>query len=241
MSPMPFEDKICSSFIEAVKLCLKLREEDLSWSFRGQRNKEWNLKPHVINPCDLDRCLEQFKKRTMEVGHPRHVPEDNEWRWLYHARHHGLKTRLLDWTTNPLVAIYFAVENINSQYKDDSKCGAVWALKVNPDNFRDPEDPGCEQKPADVKDWFMVNPLPVTPRLARQSGKFTYHPKLEGLDLTRRRPKEELVKITFREKGKQTALDIRKQLGILNVHHAALFPDHDGIARFVDQEWVNIA
>lgn len=62
------------------------------------------------------KIMMEFKRLSMPVLDTK--PE-TDWEWLFLAQHYGLPTRLLDWSTNPLVALYFAVEN------HDDKDGVV--------------------------------------------------------------------------------------------------------------------
>ena len=82
--------------------------------YRGQTEKKPLIPSIARDNPKLDttemerRMLDELKRRTQTMIDGN---EFDEWDWLVYAQHFGMKTRLPDWTSNPLVALWFACSN----------------------------------------------------------------------------------------------------------------------------------
>lgn len=106
--------------------------EGSAWMFRGVGSVDFELIPKVGRSERYSRTREQavfsaFKRHArLHVG----SSADSEWDLLALAQHHGLPTRLLDWTSNPLIACYFAVTADHGDKSETARIYAVRSTKV---------------------------------------------------------------------------------------------------------------
>jgi hypothetical protein len=204
-----------SSFGDFQRL---LEERDASYMYRGVSKFEYQLIPRIGRDwrfsAGLLAVIEQamlahFKVVATPYADPRPT---SDWEWLALGQHYGLPTRLLDWTRNPLVALYFACGG------SSDADGVVYFARRFP-----------EVETHDVRDPFSVKGVMAwsaphsNDRLSAQDGLFTV-----SEDPTRPVDVGIEVRAKIAASGKEGIAGLLDRFG---VHERRLFPGLESAAR----------
>lgn len=229
--------------------------------FRGQSSAQWDLRPRFYR-SDFGSLESEIRLEFEGNGMQLNLSAGNwtKWDWYFLMQHYGAPTRLLDWTGNPLVALYFAVEDEQTGRKEDA---AVWAFDpwrwntLHGDGLRGPALPGWKETKGYLpsledacnwvhaeKEWpIAIEPPSMDPRLGSQTARFLLFGKRKDLVKAadrsdglsaKNRKQARLLQISI---SRKSCDEIRSRLDDLGVNRRTLFPDFQGLGAYLSWRW----
>lgn len=221
------------SFREFQEIILEIPTERFIL-YRGQAQDK-TLLPKIARYSVPDaeeterEMLEDFKRRSLHLidTHP-----GNSWDWLALAQHHGMATRLLDWTENPLIALWFSISS--RQDETSSDYSVVWAFDVpKEDIVLSTED----QDPFKGRNVKVFKPNHITKRITSQFGWFTIHKSEENKRFVPFELNPDYSKRIFKIKiDSKCFRECKARLHNFGINSSSMYPDIDGLAKHV--EWL---
>jgi hypothetical protein len=225
------------------------------YAFRGLAFLDHDLSNSLVrlagSGADITRLELALLRNFRKYAHDRTMTSvDSIWHWLALAQHHGLPTRLVDWTYSPLVALHFATED-PADYNTD---GVVWCVNFVEANTRLPKRLRAilEEEHSDTftiemlrefstlrafdalaRDPFMIfiEPPSLDIRILNQFALFSLMPGATStVDQWLQSHAELSRKVVVPAELKW---EVRDKLDQANINERTLFPGLDGLSRWL--------
>ncbi len=236
-------------------------EEKALW-FRGQSDIGWGLSPKIWSKEYCDANEAEMRLEFESVGHPfaRSGAAYDKWHWYFLMQHYRAPTRLLDWTVNPLVALYFAV---CEESEGDAAVRVIDPWRWNRAYVKHlfgPAVAGWDETAAyllnleeafdtdtnenqTAKKWpIAIEPQHIDQRIAAQGSKFllfgTKRDLVESPAINQRRGGD--VKHAILDRiaiPRNAAPRVREELNSIGINERSMFPDLEGLGRHIAWEW----
>lgn len=206
--------------------------------FRGQSNNFPLLPsiarkdPHLNTTSIEKKMLDDLKRRSQLLISK---PFRTDWEWLVYAQHFGLKTRLLDWTSNPLTALWFAC----TEESEIKKPAYVYVLSTENDMLVDLSE---NDSPFENLTTKILKPSLNNERIIAQAGWFTAHKyssknkKFITLE-TNSKIKHSLITI---EISPQLKGEFLRKLSIFGVNASTIYPDIMGLCKDINWNFQDV-
>ena len=224
--------------------------------FRGAADVKWDLVPSLNRVCAHDLSLESHVFRQFrKYGYAELADYSGFWSLLPVAQHHGLPTRLLDWTYSPMVAAHFATED--TEYYD--RDGVIWQLDLKQFKAQLPELLQMKLRESDSNiftigmleklipdfDWMKTlsdepyavffEPSSMIDRIVNQYALFSVMSD-SGVLLSDwiREKKIDSKRIII---PKEVKLEIRDKLDYINISERMIYPGLDGVCKWITRRY----
>ena len=253
-----------SEFYNALKEMCGNKDSELRYFFRGHSDEEYKIIPSIFRNGIIKYENIMFHEAIRNKAE-QFSENMSTFDKLVKMQHYELPTRLLDITTNPLVALFFACKGNNTKngvvlifpmlseqikYYDSDSVSILSNLAKRPNDFRFSTDketlvydikqdkPNFRGEHLDldaIQNVLCVLPRLNNERIIHQQGAFF----IFGMDKTKDKPaqfKDTPIKITVKAENKK---DILKELQILGIDEASLFPEIDRMLKQIKLNYSN--
>ena len=229
--------------------------------YRGMSNADFRMVTSLRRNCrELERTLEpailnNFAKYAV-IEEP--SVAQSVWRQMFLGQHHGLPTRLLDWTQSALVALHFAVTEDNLENMEEHDC-AVWRMDIRevhallPQKYRavmaehrasvfsmDMLGQAAENMAAYDRDMgenamVVVEPPSIDARIVNQYAFFSVIPMdMQDVEGFLERSTHNSVKYII---DRSLRWRVRDMLDQLNMSERIVYPGLDGLSRWIARHY----